>query len=288
MPLLAWGFESPSPQTSMTAGFKVLHDSKWEDFCILSQESITIGREGATFIISNDTVSRKHITVFNRKAYFFCLDLNSTNGTKINDISLEPFYPFNLTDGDILILATVPLKFFNLDEAINESVCFVFDEKLNLVEIKKFIRSAQINSFGVRKIQTLDDERFQIECEEDSRVILTSQSEILSPNIYSLTNPGCVRVNEYYISVSGPRGEKQQTSETLLPALISQPQRLNIDRGTVVIEYKHRVGAEDFYRKSDLPRKFSTPSFSHIEIILWGIILVTGLLTIILVLFYAF
>lgn len=72
-----------------------------------------IGRKAGCGIFLRDrSVSKTHAEISkDEKDNFFLTDLNSTNGTCLNNGNLEPNIPFQLNDGDFLKLGNVVLKF---------------------------------------------------------------------------------------------------------------------------------------------------------------------------------
>jgi pSer/pThr/pTyr-binding forkhead associated (FHA) protein len=90
----------------------VLNDEK----ALLSQtvysvsESLSIGRSQHNDLIINDTiVSHEHACISKSKQTYLIADLNSTNGTLLNNQLIEE--ETALADGDILQIGAVTLKF---------------------------------------------------------------------------------------------------------------------------------------------------------------------------------
>ncbi|KAJ8755143.1 hypothetical protein K2173_018941 [Erythroxylum novogranatense] len=65
-----------------------------------------IGRivRGNNLTIKDDGISSKHLTIGSDCGRWTLQDLDSSNGTSLNSISLPPFKPFHLGDGDIIKL----------------------------------------------------------------------------------------------------------------------------------------------------------------------------------------
>lgn len=78
----------------------------------LNDDNISIGREeGNTIILENDLVSKQHAIIFKRKRTYFIKDLNSTNGTFINDKKTVPNKIYKLKDGDKIGIGPFVLLF---------------------------------------------------------------------------------------------------------------------------------------------------------------------------------
>jgi hypothetical protein len=85
-------------------------DQKGEDFRIRDgQNTIGSGAEN-DIVIHDSTVSSKHASIRYRDSKFFVTDLDSTNGTHLNDGS-EPIAREELKDNDLLRVGDVSLKF---------------------------------------------------------------------------------------------------------------------------------------------------------------------------------
>jgi phage FluMu protein Com len=78
-------------------------------------EPIIIGREDTEMLGKQDInlspysarergVSRKHAQVYLRDGELYIEDLNSSNGTSLNDDNLTPFQPYKIRDGDEIML----------------------------------------------------------------------------------------------------------------------------------------------------------------------------------------
>ncbi|MGC9397503.1 MAG: FHA domain-containing protein [Anaerolineae bacterium] len=57
-----------------------------------------------------DGVSRRHARIYRREGRLFIEDLDSTNGTFLNDDRLEPYVPCELHDGDTLTLGVLGIN----------------------------------------------------------------------------------------------------------------------------------------------------------------------------------
>lgn len=55
-------------------------------------------------------ISRRHARIYMHESHCFIEDLDSTNGTFLNDERLTPYLPYGFNDGDALSLGTLQLK----------------------------------------------------------------------------------------------------------------------------------------------------------------------------------
>lgn len=89
----------------------------------LDRAETTIGRGGDnTIVLDMDNVSRTHARVLQREDGFFLEDLNSTNGTYVNDIEVKHE---RLRNGDLLKIGGAILKFLsggNIESLFHEEI----------------------------------------------------------------------------------------------------------------------------------------------------------------------
>jgi hypothetical protein len=89
--------------------FTLIHNASGTGYKI-NQSAIRIGRgAGNTIQLSSESVSRKHAKILWAGANYRISDLNSTNGTFVNDERLDS--PVDLNDGDTLRLGDVVLTY---------------------------------------------------------------------------------------------------------------------------------------------------------------------------------
>jgi pSer/pThr/pTyr-binding forkhead associated (FHA) protein len=94
---------------------------------ILDTGPKVIGRKaGYEVLVRDRSVSKMHTEIFkDEKDNFFITDLNSTNGTSLNNKSLEPNKPFPLNDEDFLKLGNVVLEFIaggKIDNVFHQAI----------------------------------------------------------------------------------------------------------------------------------------------------------------------
>ena len=82
----------------------------------LNKQAIKVGkRENNDLIIEEKTISRNHLEIVQTEDSYLLRDLESTNGTYINDIRVKEAY---LTPGDIIRVGTVRIEFIAFDEKV--------------------------------------------------------------------------------------------------------------------------------------------------------------------------
>ncbi|MEM6960142.1 MAG: GGDEF domain-containing protein [Myxococcota bacterium] len=78
---------------------------------VLGEQSVHIGRGGEnTIVLENDSVSRQHARVDKRGHHYFVTDLNSTNGTYVNDDLVSDY---QMRRGDQLKIGDTIVKFLS-------------------------------------------------------------------------------------------------------------------------------------------------------------------------------
>ncbi|MFQ5432723.1 MAG: FHA domain-containing protein [Nitrospinota bacterium] len=88
-------------------------------------DNISIGREKGDIILKNPAVSAKHARLNKERGAYVLEDLDSTNGTFVNQgrISTQ-----QLHHGDIINIGKYELEFINMTEASSDSDLFMMDE----------------------------------------------------------------------------------------------------------------------------------------------------------------
>jgi len=80
---------------------------------VLHKDVATIGRDRDNdIVLDSDSVSRRHAKVEHRDGYFFAVDLDSTNGTFVND-DAEPVTTCQLRRGDQLKIGDTIFKYLS-------------------------------------------------------------------------------------------------------------------------------------------------------------------------------
>jgi hypothetical protein len=104
-----FGLEShleEAPQGSPT-GALVLPNG---DRVPLGEQPVTIGRlPGCEIVLADPNVSRRHTEVRQAGRGFVVTDLNSTNGTTVNDVRVGADHP--LEDGDVVTVGATRIRF---------------------------------------------------------------------------------------------------------------------------------------------------------------------------------
>lgn len=87
---------------------------EYEEFCI-TEESFLIGkkREAVDGYIGRETVSRIHSRLAVREGRLFISDANSTNGTFVNGVAIEPGKDVEIFAGDRILFADVGYECYN-------------------------------------------------------------------------------------------------------------------------------------------------------------------------------
>lgn len=78
----------------------------------LEGDNISIGREeGNTIMLDSDLVSKQHAVIFKQRKAYYIKDLNSTNGTFLNEKKIVPNKMYRLKNGDKIGIGSFILLF---------------------------------------------------------------------------------------------------------------------------------------------------------------------------------
>ena len=93
--------------------FKSRGKQRKEDDIYIDKDDFIIGRlEGyADHILKNNAVGKLHVQVFQRDGACFIKDLNSLNGTFINDVRVDSNKEIELEEKDIIRIANCEYEF---------------------------------------------------------------------------------------------------------------------------------------------------------------------------------
>ena len=83
---------------------------KGEDFRIREGQNAIGSDSGCEIVLNDSTISGRHASLRYREGKFFLTDLDSTNGTYLND-NKEPIAREELKDNDLIRFGDVRLKF---------------------------------------------------------------------------------------------------------------------------------------------------------------------------------
>lgn len=96
---------SPNLKINLRLSYK---DKPDEDTFLIQQSDVLVGRDPNCKIhIPNDTISAQHARIYLIDQNWWIQDLNSTNGTFLNDEKIEQ--PCILTDNDLIQVGNVKL-----------------------------------------------------------------------------------------------------------------------------------------------------------------------------------
>lgn len=86
----------------------------YQEFCITG-DNFLVGkkRDEVDGYIGRDTISRIHSRLFIRQERLFLADANSTNGTFVNEIAIEPGKEVEIFQGDRILFADVGYECYN-------------------------------------------------------------------------------------------------------------------------------------------------------------------------------
>jgi len=122
---------------------------------ILESQEVTIGRAPTTgIVIPESSVSREHAKCVTNANRVEIVDLNSSNGTFVNDTRVSA--PTALRDGDIIRLGSILLKFFahdNIDNVFHDKIyrMATIDAGTQIFN-KKYLLEALENEFKFSRV----------------------------------------------------------------------------------------------------------------------------------------
>jgi pSer/pThr/pTyr-binding forkhead associated (FHA) protein len=93
-----------------------------EQHTLESPGTVKVGRDRDNDIhVNREKISRVHAEIRINPESVQLVDLNSTNGTYVNDVRLSPNEPVSLQDGDIIRLGDTVFKFERMSQSIRKS-----------------------------------------------------------------------------------------------------------------------------------------------------------------------
>ena len=104
------------------ASLLIVSGSSAGDYYLLGHQAVVVGRDdGCPIQIVDEAVSRRHLKIRHDATgdCYFAEDLDSANGTCINDRQVDEAKP--LTDGDLLRVGTTEIMFCSIDFADGET-----------------------------------------------------------------------------------------------------------------------------------------------------------------------
>jgi len=79
---------------------------------LIEQYPFTIGKNtGNNLIINNPMISRSHARIIKENNKIYIEDLNSSNGTKVNDCIIDAYTPIEINNGDTISFADLTYIF---------------------------------------------------------------------------------------------------------------------------------------------------------------------------------
>ncbi|MBF0292933.1 MAG: FHA domain-containing protein [Nitrospinae bacterium] len=123
-------------------------------------KSITVGREVGDILIKNPSVSARHLKIEKNGNIYTLTDLNSTNGTFVND---ERVTSKELKSGDMITVGRHVLKFDNPEESKEETFDLGFDQDVGgrtmMMDPSKLRAITQPQTGSVDVTQKIDPSR---------------------------------------------------------------------------------------------------------------------------------
>lgn len=101
-------------QPKQTVAFPELHRILTGEVIKINKPVFRIGKERSYvdyFVTNNNAISRSHADIITRESGYFVIDLNSKNGTYINNVPLAIQEETRISDGDILRLGNEEFEF---------------------------------------------------------------------------------------------------------------------------------------------------------------------------------
>ena len=145
-PLHEEGDGGTPPQLIIYYGYEKERGKKFS----LQKSLITVGRSARNDIeLNEESVSRFHAKIVHRNGACTVVDLDSTNGTFLNEERLQPNTPVNLEDSDYIHFGKVVMKYLAAgnvaaefyDEAykstVTDSLTGIFNKNYLLIELEK-------------------------------------------------------------------------------------------------------------------------------------------------------
>lgn len=89
-----------------TKSLRRIHSAAGQDEYIITEDSVSIGSGASADIVIKDSgISRLHARIIREGEMYFIKDMNSTNGTWINDRRISVYELCPIKNGDVIKLA---------------------------------------------------------------------------------------------------------------------------------------------------------------------------------------
>ncbi len=138
----------------------------------ISAEPLTIGRSPANrFCLPDSRASRQHAQVRAEAGQIVIEDLNSANGTFVNDQRLEPGKPYILQPGDEIVISATRMRFY--DQAPTAAVLPTGDDSLLSVVLVGEEQDKQPQEVNL----TIDASRSMMDLREEEKQSLSGMQE---------------------------------------------------------------------------------------------------------------
>lgn len=105
-------------------------NNKFQDFEIIENQSLIIGRINSDIVIEDMRISREHLRVENKNAVLYITDLESSNGTFVNNKRLAPNSEYKCKEGDTILLSSDIRLIINNQNNFDISDSFTFENNI--------------------------------------------------------------------------------------------------------------------------------------------------------------
>lgn len=120
-------------------------------------KTLTVGREAGDILIKNPSVSARHLKIEKNGDTYTLTDLNSTNGTFVND---ERVTSRELKSGDMIAVGRHVLRFENQEQSKDETFDLGFDQDIGgrtmMMDTSKLKAITQPPAGSVESTQKMD------------------------------------------------------------------------------------------------------------------------------------
>ncbi len=162
-------------KTNIRGVLRPIADSSSDEVVKLRRDATIFGREKGDVVVGDHEVSSTHCQIQNINGEFHIFDMNSTNGTFVNN---ERILKSKLSDGDVVTIGQSSFKFSLEDESNVRHITTIFKSK---TAEKISSKSSLVDTLIERELNTTSEYAIELHISYDdgsSEAVVINQSSL--------------------------------------------------------------------------------------------------------------